>query len=211
MLRAERFNSWSHIVGAALAATGGVVLIVLTALRGDAWRVVAVSIYSVVLVLLYTISSLYHGLTGRARRVFQRLDYVAIYLLIAGTYTPFTLGPLRGHWGWTLFGVLWTLAVVGIVQEFIPQKTRTLSLILYVVMGWLIVVALNPLVRTVAPGGIALLVLGGLLYSVGIIFFVFDEKWRYGHEIWHVFVLAGSVAQYAAVLFYVALAPLRAA
>lgn len=209
MQRAERFNSGSHIAGAVLAVAGGALLIVLAALRGDAWRVTAVSIYSVTLVLLYTISGLYHGLSGRARRVFQRLDYVAIYLLIAGTYTPFTLGPLRGGWGWALFGALWGLAVVGIVQEFIPQKTRVLSLVLYVTMGWLIVIALRPLVRAVPVGGIELLVLGGLLYSIGIIFFLFDEQWRYGHEIWHVFVLAGSIAQYAAVLYYVALAPLR--
>ncbi len=211
MQRKEIFNSVSHIVGGALALSGMVVLIVLAALRGEGWRVVGVTIYGVTLVFLYATSSLYHGLEGRARRVFRRLDHIAIYLLIAGTYTPFTLGPLRGAWGWSLFGVLWGLAVVGIVQEFIPQRTRRLSMILYVVMGWLIVIAIEPLMRHLAVSGLEWLVAGGLFYTVGILFFVFDEKWRYGHEIWHMFVLAGSVTQYGAVLFYVVYAPLRGA
>ncbi|MHB1671966.1 MAG: PAQR family membrane homeostasis protein TrhA, partial [Acidiferrobacter sp.] len=155
-------------------------------------------------------SGLYHGLGGRARAVFQRLDHVAIYLLIAGTYTPFVLGPLRGPWGWSLFGILWGLAITGIVQEFIPQKSRRLSVILYVVMGWLIVIALQPLMRHLAPGGFWWLAAGGVFYTVGVIFFIFDEKWRFGHEIWHLFVLAGSIAQYCAVLFYIGLAPVRA-
>ncbi len=209
MRREELFNSISHIVGGALALIGTVVLIVFAALQADPWRIVSFSIYGLTLVFLYTMSGLYHGLNGRARAVFQRLDYVAIYLLIAGTYTPFVLGPLRGPWGWSLFGILWGLAIIGIVQEFIPQKSRRLSVILYVVMGWLIVVALQPLMRHLAPGGFWWLAAGGLLYTVGIIFFVFDEKWRFGHEIWHLFVLAGSVAQYCAVLFYIGLAPVR--
>ncbi len=211
MRREELFNSISHIVGGALAFAGTVVLIVFAALRADPWRIVSFSIYGLTLVFLYAMSGLYHGLSGRARAVFQRLDHVAIYLLIAGTYTPFVLGPLRGPWGWSLFGVLWGLAIIGIVQEFIPQKSRRLSVILYVVMGWLIVIALQPLMRHLAPGGFWWLAAGGVFYSVGIIFFVFDEKWRFGHEIWHLFVLAGSVAQYCAVLFYIGLAPVRPA
>ncbi len=209
MQRKEIFNSVSHIVGGVLALSGMVVLIVLAALRDGAWRVAGVSIYGATLVFLYVASSLYHGFEGRARRIFQRMDHVAIYLLIAGTYTPFTLGPLRGPWGWSLFGVLWGLAVFGIVQEFIPQRTRRLSLILYVIMGWLIVIAIEPLMRHLSMGGLEWLVAGGVFYSVGILFFVFDEKWRYAHEIWHLFVLAGSLAQYGAVLFYVVYAPLR--
>ncbi|MDA8360495.1 MAG: hemolysin III family protein [Gammaproteobacteria bacterium] len=211
MQRKEIFNSVSHIVGGVLALSGMVVLIVLAALRDGAWRVAGVSIYGATLVFLYVASSLYHGFEGRARRIFQRMDHVAIYLLIAGTYTPFTLGPLRGPWGWSLFGVLWGLAVFGIVQEFIPQRTRRLSLILYVIMGWLIVIAIEPLMRHLSMGGLEWLVAGGVFYSVGILFFVFDEKWRYAHEIWHLFVLAGSLAQYGAVLFYVVYAPLRGA
>ena len=209
MHRKEIFNSVSHIIGSVLALAGMVVLIVLAALRGEGFRVVAVSIYGVTLVFLYIVSSLYHGLEGRARRVFQRLDHVAIYLLIAGTYTPFTLGPLRGPWGWSLFGVLWGLAVIGIIQEFIPQRTRRLSMVFYVVMGWLIVIAIGPLMRHLPVPGLEWLVTGGLLYTVGVLFFLFDEKWRYAHEIWHMFVLAGSLTQYGAVLFYVVNGPLR--
>ncbi len=210
MRREELFNSISHIVGGALALVGTVVLIVFAALRADPWRIVSFSIYGLTLIFLYAMSGLYHGLGGRARAIFQRLDHVAIYLLIAGTYTPFVLGPLRGPWGWSLFGILWGLAITGIVQEFIPQKSRRLSVILYVVMGWLIVIALQPLMRHLAPGGFWWLAAGGVFYTVGIIFFIFDERWRFGHEIWHLFVLAGSIAQYCAVLFYIGLAPVRA-
>ena len=210
MRREELFNSISHIVGGALALVGTVVLIVFAALRADPWRIVSFSIYGLTLIFLYAMSGLYHGLGGRARAVFQRLDHVAIYLLIAGTYTPFVLGPLRGPWGWSLFGILWGLAITGIVQEFIPQKSRRLSVILYVVMGWLIVIALQPLMRHLAPGGFWWLAAGGVFYTVGIIFFIFDDRWRFGHEIWHLFVLAGSIAQYCAVLFYIGLAPVRA-
>ncbi len=206
MLAGERFNSFSHIAGALLALAGTVVLIVLASLAGDPWRIVGVSIYGTTLVFLYVISGLYHGLQGRARRVFRRLDHVAIYLLIAGTYTPFTLGPLRGAWGFTLFGVLWGLAVVGIVQEFIPQKTRRLSLLFYVVMGWMILIASDPLAHHMSRAGLLWLAAGGLLYTVGIVFFVHDERWRYGHQVWHLFVMAGSAAQYGAVLLSVGLA-----
>ncbi|MDA8390820.1 MAG: hemolysin III family protein [Gammaproteobacteria bacterium] len=211
MQRKEIFNSVSHIVGGALALSGVVVLVVLAALRDGAWRIAGVSVYGATLVFLYITSSLYHGLEGRARRIFQRMDHIAIYLLIAGTYTPFTLGPLRGPWGWSLFGVLWGLAIFGIIQEFIPQRTRRVSMILYVIMGWLIVIAIEPLMRHLAVGGLEWLVAGGVFYTVGILFFVFDEKWRYAHEIWHLFVLAGSLTQYGAVLFYVVYAPLRGA
>jgi hemolysin III len=211
VLRSERFNSLSHVAGGLLAIAGTVVLIVFAALRGDPWRIVSFSIYGLTLVFLYAMSGLYHGLTGRARAVFKRLDHVAIYLLIAGTYTPFVLGPLRGPWGWSLFGVLWGLAVLGIVQEFIPQRSRRLSMIFYGVMGWLIVIALQPLMRHLPPAGFAWLAAGGLLYTVGAVFFLFDEKWPLAHEIWHLFVLGGSIAQYCAVLFYIGLMPVRAA
>lgn len=210
MERNERFSSLSHVVGGVLAIAGTIVLIVLAAERGDPWRIVSFSVYGATLIFLYTSSGLYHALSGRARRVFRRLDHAAIYLLIAGTYTPFALGPLRGPWGWSLFGVLWGLAVLGIVQEFIPQRTRRISMIFYIVMGWLIVIAVDPLTRHLAPGGLMWLLFGGLFYTLGVIFFIFDEKWRFGHEIWHLFVLAGSIAQYGAVLLYIGLLPVRA-
>ncbi len=209
MERSERFNSLSHVAGGILATLGTIVLIVIGAERDDPWRIVSFSVYGTTLIFLYTSSSLYHALSGRARRVFQRLDHTAIYLLIAGTYTPFALGPLRGPWGWSLFGVLWGLAVLGIVQEFIPQRTRRMSMIFYILMGWLIVIAIDPLTSRLAPGGLAWLLAGGLFYTLGVIFFVFDEKWRFGHEIWHLFVLAGSIAQYGAILLYIGLPPVR--
>ena len=209
MERSERFSSLSHVVGGVLAIAGTIVLIVLAAERGDPWRIVSFSVYGATLIFLYTSSGLDHALSGRARRVFRRLDHAAIYLLIAGTYTPFALGPLRGPWGWSLFGVLWGLAVLGIVQEFIPQRTRRMSMIFYIVMGWLIVIAVDPLTRHLAPGGLMWLLAGGLFYTLGVIFFIFDEKWRFGHEIWHLFVLAGSIAQYGAVLLYIGLLPVR--
>ncbi len=209
MRRAELFNSLSHAAGGLLAMAGTVVLIVLAAERADPWRIVSFSIYGLTLIFLYSMSSLYHGLKGRARVVFQHLDHVAIYLLIAGTYTPFVLGPLRGPWGWTLFGILWGLATIGIVQEFIPQKSRRLSMIFYVVMGWLVVIALRPLMQHLAPGGLLWLAAGGLFYTIGVVFFLLDERWPPAHGIWHAFVLAGSISQYCAVLFYIGLAPAR--
>lgn len=207
MERHERFNSLSHALGGVLATVGTIILIVIASEHGDPWSIVSFSVYGLTLIFLYTSSSLYHALGGRARRVFRRLDHAAIYLLIAGTYTPFAFGPLRGAWGWSLFGVLWGLAVLGIVQEFIPQRTRRMSMIFYILMGWLIIIVLNPLMRNLAPGGLAWLTAGGLFYSLGVIFFVFDEKWRFGHETWHLFVLAGSIAQYGAILPYIALPP----
>jgi len=209
MQREERFNSFSHLVGAILGIAGTVVLIVLGALKGDPWRIVSFTIYGVALALLYVFSSLYHAASGRAKRVLQKFDHVAIYPLIAGTYMPFVFGPLRGPWGWSLFGILWGLTILGIIQEFVPQRTRALSLIIYVVMGWLILIAAGQLMASFPPRGVLWLAAGGLLYSIGVVFFVFDERWRYGHEIWHVFVLAGSIAQYGAVLFYIALTPVR--
>ncbi|MHB1530488.1 MAG: PAQR family membrane homeostasis protein TrhA [Acidiferrobacteraceae bacterium] len=208
MLRGERFNSVSHLAGAVLALGGSVVLIVLASLAGDPWRIVGFSVYGVTLVLLYLFSGIYHGASGRVRAVFRRLDYVTIYLLIAGTYTPFVLGPLRGGWGWSLFGILWGLAVLGIVQEFIPQRTRKISLMLYMLMGWLVLIAWKPLIAALSPDAVGWLAAGGMFYSIGIIFFILDERWRYGHQVWHAFVLAGSFAQYVAVLS-VALAPTR--
>ncbi|WP_035054473.1 PAQR family membrane homeostasis protein TrhA [Andreprevotia chitinilytica] len=204
MYQGERFNTWSHLAGSVFALVGLVLLIVFASLDGNAWKIVSVSIYGATLFLLYLISTLYHALRGKAKAVFQRLDHCAIYLLIAGSYTPFALVTLRGPWGWTLFGVNWGLAVIGIVQELLlGKRTRFFSLLIYVLMGWLILIAMKPLVATLAPAGLWWVAAGGVTYTVGIIFFIFDEKIKHGHGIWHLFVLGGSICQFVSILRYV--------
>ncbi|NOX92242.1 MAG: hemolysin III family protein [Gammaproteobacteria bacterium] len=204
MYHGERFNSITHLVGAALALAGLVVLVVFAALQGDVWKIVSFSIYGSSLFLLYTLSTLYHSLRGRAKQIFMKLDHVAIYLLIAGTYTPLTLVTLRGVWGWTLFGIVWGLAVIGIVVDTLHrQGSRRIQMLIYLLMGWLIVVALYPLVQVMPMGGLTLLVLGGLFYTGGIVFYALDERIKHAHGIWHLFVLAGSISHYLIMLFYV--------
>ncbi|NUN04159.1 MAG: hemolysin III family protein [Bdellovibrio sp.] len=203
MYQGERFNSITHLIGAALSVAGTSVLITLASVQGDAWKIVATSVYGGILVLLYTISTLYHSLQGRAKVILQKLDHIAIYLLIAGTYTPFTLITLRGPWGWWLFGINWTLAVIGITYELtLAHRSRTPSMIIYVLMGWLIVAALKPLTAALPLAGLVWLSLGGLLYTGGIVFFLYDTKFRHFHGIWHLFVLGGSICQYFCILFY---------
>jgi len=205
MYYGERFNSITHTVGAALAAIGGTLLIVQAARTGDAWKVVSCSIYAATLLVLYLTSTLYHSLRGKAKDVLRQLDYCAIYLLIAGSYTPFTLVSLRGPWGWSLFGVVWGLAVAGILQELLFAKgARVLSLLIYVAMGWVGVIGASPLIHALGWQGFMWLAVGGLVYTAGIAFFVTDHKWRYGHGVWHLFVLGGSACHFGAVLLYVA-------
>lgn len=204
MYYGEKFNALTHLVGAVLALTGTIVLIFLAALDGDPWKVVSVSIYGVTLVLLYSFSTLYHSLRGRAKNILRELDHHSIYLLIAGSYTPFCLMTLRGPWGWSLFGVVWGLAVLGSLQElWFKSGARILSVVIYVAMGWVALVALVQLLQALGPAGFAWLVAGGLFYTIGIIFYLIDARFTYAHGIWHLFVIAGSAAQYVAVLHYV--------
>ncbi|WP_269532717.1 hemolysin III family protein [Chitinimonas sp. BJYL2] len=205
MYAGERFNSITHLVGSALALVGMVILIVFASLPGDPWKIVSASIYGTMLFMLYLGSTIYHSIKSpRAKAVLQKIDHCAIYLLIAGTYTPFALVTLRGPWGWTLFGLVWGLAVFGIVQELtLGRRTRILSMILYVVMGWLILIAMKPLVAALPTAGLVWLAAGGLIYSAGIYFFLNDERVPHYHGIWHLFVLGGSFCQYISVLFYV--------
>ena len=205
MYYGERFNSYTHLIGTALAVAGAVVLIVLGAMRDDAWRVVSFAIYGATLILLYGTSTLYHCTRGRAKNVFRKCDHSAIYLLIAGTYTPFTLVTLGGGWGWSLFGVVWGLALLGIVQELWPgKKTRNWSLVLYITMGWIAVIGVVPLIDALSWAGFAWVAAGGVIYTVGTVFYFYDEKFRHWHGIWHLFVIAGSAIHYFAILFYVA-------
>lgn len=204
MYYGEKLNALTHIAGAVLALCGTLALIVLAAVTGDPWKVVSVSIYGVTLVALYSFSALYHSLRGHAKDILRKLDHHSIYLLIAGSYTPFCLVSLRGPWGWTLFGVVWGLAVVGSLQELRPRRgARILSIVIYVGMGWAALVALIPLQKALGPFGFAWLLAGGLFYTIGIVFYALDYRLAHAHGIWHLFVLAGSAAHYVAILRYV--------
>ncbi|MES2742449.1 MAG: hemolysin III family protein [Pseudomonadota bacterium] len=206
MYYGEKFNSISHLAGALLAAAGGALLIAAATGAGDPWKVVSFSVYSLSLLALYLTSALYHGVRdGAAKDVLRKLDHCAIYLLIAGSYTPFTLVTLRGPWGWSLFGVVWALALVGIVQElWIAKGARVLSLVIYLLMGWLALAGVRPLVAALGWHGFFWLAGGGLCYTLGIVFYATDHKLRHGHGVWHLFVLGGSICHYVAVLRYVA-------
>lgn len=204
MYYGERFNAWTHLVGAVLACIGAVWLIVVAGLQGDPWKIVSFSIYGFTLLLLYSISTLYHSTRGRAKRIMRKLDHLSIYLLIAGSYTPFCLVSLRGPWGWSLFGVVWGLALVGMLQEIKPRsEARILSIIIYALMGWIVLVAVKPLLQSLGTAGFAWLAAGGVFYTVGIIFFAFDSRFRHWHGIWHLFVIAGSLMHFVAVSLYV--------
>jgi len=204
MYHGERLNSITHLVGGGLALAGLVVLVVFAGFTGDPWKIVSAAIYGTTLVALYTFSTLYHSLRGRSKRVFRTLDHSAIYVLIAGTYTPFTLVTLRGPWGWSLFGIVWGLAALGVAQEVLFAKgARVISVILYLLMGWLVLVAVRPISHSLPGAGLAWLTAGGLFYTGGVIFYAFDEKIPHGHGIWHFFVLAGSISHYLAILLYV--------
>ncbi len=203
MYHGERFNSFTHLAGLLLSAAGAAVLITRAALNGDAWQVVSFSIFAATMVLLYGASTLYHSVRGTAKRVLVKFDHCAIYLLIAGTYTPLTLVTLRGAWGWSLFGTVWGLALVGILKELCIGRERVPSVPLYVAMGWLGAIAAVPLFEQLPSWGLAGLVAGGLFYMTGIIFYANDERWRHAHGVWHLFVLAGTACHYATVLYFV--------
>lgn len=200
----EVAHSVTHGIGLLAAVVGLVVLVVLTAATHDPWRITACAIYASTLVLLYGASTLYHALSAtRARAVFRVLDHSAIFLLIAGTYTPFALVSLRGPWGWTLLAIVWGLAVLGVTAKAVfGMRWPILSTALYVCMGWVVVIAAKPLVAHVPPAGIAWLAAGGIAYTGGVVFYAWTRL-RYSHAIWHVFVLAGSVCHYIAVIRYV--------
>ncbi|MEA9978695.1 hemolysin III family protein [Pseudomonas sp. 10B1] len=204
MYHGERFNAWTHLVGAVLAFVGVVWMLVLASIDGDIWKIVSMAIYGVTLLLLYSVSTVYHSVRGRAKVIMQKVDHLSIYLLIAGSYTPFCLVTLRGPWGWTLFGIVWGLAVIGMLQEIKPRsEARVMSIVIYAVMGWIVLVAVKPLMAALGATGFAWLAAGGILYTIGIIFFAFDTRFRHWHGIWHLFVMAGSLLHFVAILFYV--------
>jgi hemolysin III len=200
----EIANSVTHGVGLLLSLAALPLLVLVATAGGDSWRVAAAGIYGASLVLLYTTSTLYHAIPGAGvKAVLRRWDHAAIYLLIAGSYTPFLLGPLRGAWGWSLFGVIWALALVGVLYKAVYGiRMPRLSTALYLAMGWLAVVGAVPFVRHVPSAGLGWLLLGGLFYTGGVVFYVLDSRMRYAHAVWHLFVLAGSAAHFWAVYSY---------
>ena len=202
----EIANSISHGIGLIAALVAIPFLVVDAIRRGDAAYIVGVSIFAATMVLLYLASTLYHALpAGKAKRVFRIIEHSAIFLLIAGTYTPFTLGVLRGAWGWTLLGLVWGLALTGVaLKAFERMSHPIISTGLYLFMGWLIVIAADPMYERVPLSGLLWLVAGGVAYSAGVAFFVADSRLRYGHFIWHLFVMTGTACHYFAVLWYAA-------
>lgn len=203
-VKEEIAHAVTHGVGVILSIVGLTVLVAFSSLYGDVWHIVSSSVFGAALIILYTASTLYHGVTNpRAKAVLQQIDHCAIYVLIAGTYTPFLLVNLHGTLGWSLFALVWSIAIFGIFLEIYRQeRLEKLSLALYLGLGWLVVAAIKPMIDSVALGGLILLLIGGLFYSLGVIFYV-RRQMIYHHAVWHMFVLAGSISHYFAVLLYV--------
>lgn len=204
MERSERFNSVTSIAGLLLAGVALVALIVSGIRAADPWKATSFSVYGATLVLLFAASTLYHSLEGRAKVIFQHVDHLAIYLLIAGTYTPFALVTLRRSWGWWLFAVVWALAAAGIMIDLIPKKRpRALAVTFYLGMGWLAVAAIPSLVRALPLASVLWLAAGGLLYTAGTPFYALDKKVPKAHGVWHLFVLGGAASHFLAVWLYI--------
>jgi len=204
----EIAHSITHGIGAALSVAAMVLLIVFASQQRDVWRIVSFSVYGSTLFILYLASTLYHAFTNdKVKTFFRLMDHSSIFLLIAGTYTPITLIAMRGPWGWTLFGLIWTMAVFGIIFETIYiGKHGIISVGIYIAMGWLVIIAIKPMLEMLPDGMLKWLVIGGLLYTFGIIFYAW-EKIPYHHAIWHLFVLGGSIAHFFGILFYLAVNP----
>ena len=201
---AELANTLTHGIGLALSVAGLVVLVLMAVAKGHLIHIVSCSVYGSSLVVLYLASTLYHSMkTPRVKQVFRILDHSAIFVLIAGSYTPFLLVNMRGAWGWSLFGVVWGLALIGIVIKiFFIQRLPALSVLLYVAMGWLVIVAIKPLLASLPPAGILLLVAGGISYTGGLVFYAW-QRLPYHHAYWHLAVMGGSLCHYLAVVFFV--------
>ncbi len=203
-LSEELINSISHGVGACLSVAALVLCIVQAVVNGNAWGVVSASIYGASLVMLYSMSTLYHAITNRtARKVFRVFDHTSIFFLIAGTYTPITLVTLNGALGWTMFGIVWAAAILGIVLNSVNiEKFKKFSMVCYVGMGWAVLIGIKTVYELMPRTGFLFLALGGVLYTVGIIFYAL-KKFRYMHSIWHLFVLAGSIMHFFCIYWYV--------
>ncbi len=198
----EIFNSITHGAGALLSIAGAVVLIIFAAIYSDAWAVVSSSIYGASLIILYTMSTLYHAITNvKAKKVFRILDHNTIFFLIAGTYTPYVLVPLRGPLGWTMFGLIWGAAILGITLTSINlEKFKIFSMICYLAMGWAVVATIKPLMESISSLSLIFLMIGGAFYTIGVIFYVMQKKFKYMHSIWHIFTVGGSIFHYFSIM-----------
>lgn len=206
MYKGERFNWYTHLIGTIASAFGLAVLLYISINTGDPWKIVSYTIYGLSLLTLYLISTLYHSFKGEIKRFFQKMDHIAIYLLIAGTYTPFTLVALRGEFGWIMFSAVWTLAIIGIILDLLQKNgngNRIIQLCIYLTMGWLAVFTIEPLISSISINGFYWLATGGLFYTAGVLFFVLSNSHRFAHGIWHLFVLAGSFSHFITIAIYV--------
>lgn len=201
MYKGERFNSISHLVGASLALVGGAVLVTFAAMSGEADRIISYSVYAFTLFILYLTSTLYHSFPGPAKNVLRVLDHQAIYLLIAGTYTPFVVVALKGALGWWMLGAIWGLALIGVVLDALWRTgPRVASLLLYLLMGWFCVFAMDSFVSALSPASLGWLIAGGVFYTTGIVFFILDNWYPWCHGVWHLFVIVGSACHYFSIL-----------
>jgi hemolysin III len=200
----KRMNLLTHAAGAVMSIAALIMLLVFAAATGDPWRIVTVAIFGTSLVMLYSASTCYHACSDESRRRrFKSIDHAAIYLLIAGTYTPFLLVLVRGAWGWSISGVLWALALAGVIfKVHFAGRFRIASTLVYIAMGWIGLIAIRPIIATVPLGAIHLLIAGGVVYTSGVVFYLWDGL-RFNHAIWHLFVIAGSTLHFFAVLKYV--------
>lgn len=204
MYKGERFNSYSHLIGSIGSAIGLAVLVYVAIMKGGFWRITSFTVYGITLLTLFTCSTLYHSFRGKWKRIFRKLDHISIYLLIAGTYTPFTLITLRGDIGWTLFGIVWGLAAIGIIIDLLHKTgSRILQVLIYLGMGWIAFFLFDTLMNRITIEGFSWLMAGGLFYTMGVIFFALSEKHRLAHGIWHLFVLAGSLSHFVTIVMYV--------
>jgi hemolysin III len=204
MQHGERFNTVTHTLGLLLAMAGAVAIMVKILPQGDDWKVWSIAVFALSMICLYAASSLYHAATGPAKEIWAKVDHCAIYLLIAGTYTPFALVTLKGAWGWSLFGAVWALAALGIAKELLLGRDRVPSVPIYLLMGWIGVLAAWPLIHGLPTVALLWILAGGLLYTAGVPFYAKSEAWRHAHGVWHLFVLAGTGSHFFVVFRYVA-------
>lgn len=203
MVKNERLNSITHLVGASLTLPAGSMLVILAALQGNTWKIISFLTFTFTLFLLFLFSTLYHSFQGTTKAVFRKLDHISIYLLIAGSYTPFTLISLRNTIGWEIFGTIWILALLGILIEFLPrQGKRILPILLYLGMGWLILIPYKTLIHSFPIAGFIWLLTGGAFYTIGAGFYIFSKKISWFHAVWHIFVIFGSTCHYLAMYLY---------
>ncbi|MEK7818906.1 MAG: hemolysin III family protein [Bacteroidota bacterium] len=204
IVKEETLNVATHAIAFGLSVVGLIEIIILALKEGNIWNIFSYTIFGSTMVILYASSTIYHSIHNqKIKKIFQKIDHIAIFLAIAGTYTPITLGPLRGAWGWSLFGIIWGLAIAGIfVKIFFYKKVKLFSTIIYIAMGWLIVFAVKPMIDTIPVDGLMLILSGGIIFTTGTYIYS-QNKIPYNHAIWHLFVMCGSICHYFAIYYFV--------